>query len=147
MIAVVQRVERASVVVGGEAVGAIGRGLVALVSVVRGDADRDVSWMANKLAGLRVFPSDKGEYDRDVRDVGGGLLLVSNFTVAADCGGGRRPSFVEAMPPDAARPMFDGLVAAVAALNVPVATGRFGADMRVEIVNDGPLTLIVNSRP
>lgn len=146
MIAVVQRVERAAITVDGEAIGAVGRGIVALVSIVRDDVDRDVAWMANKLAGLRVFPSDKGEYDRDVRDVGGGLLLVSNFTVAADCTGGRRPSFVNAMPPDAARPMFDRLVAAAAALNVSVATGRFGAEMRVEIVNDGPLTLIVDSR-
>ena len=146
MIAVIQRVERAAVRVDDEAVGAIGRGLVALVSVVREDGDRDVTWMANKLAGLRVFPSDAGEYDRDVRAAGGGILIVSNFTVAADCSGGRRPSFLQAMPPDAARPAFDRLLAAVAALNVPVATGRFGADMRVELVNDGPLTLIVNSR-
>lgn len=146
MIAVVQRVERASVVVDGTTVGAIARGLTALVSVVRDDLDRDVAWMANKLAGLRVFPSEKGEYDCDVRDAGGGILLVSNFTVAADCSAGRRPSFIRAMPPDLARPIFDRLIAAVAALNVPVATGVFGADMRVEIVNDGPLTLIVNSR-
>ena len=146
MIAVVQRVERASVVVEGAAVGTIARGLVALVSVVRDDVDRDLTWMAAKLPGLRVFPSPKGEYDLDVREAGGGILLVSNFTVAADCANGRRPSFAAAMSPELARPMFERLADALAAQGVTVATGRFGADMRVEIVNDGPLTLIVNSR-
>lgn len=145
MIAVVQRVTQARVLVGGDVVGSIDRGLVALVAVVRGDTDRDIEKIADKLVGLRVFPSDKGAYDLDVRQVGGAVLLVSNFTVAADVTGGRRPSFVDAMPPGEAKPVFESLEAALR-LRVPVATGRFGAEMRVEIANDGPLTLIVDSR-
>jgi D-tyrosyl-tRNA(Tyr) deacylase len=148
MICVVQRVTESAVRVGGEVVGQIGVGLLVLASVHRRDGDADVAWIAAKLAGLRVFPSLDGTkaYDRDVREVGGGILLVSNFTVAAATAKGRRPTLEAAADPVAARPLFEALVEAVRAAGVsPVETGRFGAEMAVSLINAGPLTLIVES--
>lgn len=145
MICVVQRVCLAKVRVAGETVGEIGPGLLVLASVVVGDGDPQLDWTARKLTSLRVFPGPGGAYDRDVREVGGGLLVVSNFTVAADTRSGRRPGFSDAMPPGTARPVFDRLIERVRREHANVATGRFGADMQIELVNDGPLTLIVRS--
>ena len=147
MIAVVQRVLEAGVVVGGETVGRIGPGLLVLAAVHATDTPADVAWTANKLAGLRVFRGADGEkhFDLDVRQAGGSVLLVSNFTVAAQTRHGRRPSFDAAAPPERGRALFDELVGAVRALGVPVETGRFGADMKVSLVNDGPVTVIVES--
>ena len=147
MICVVQRVLEAAVRVDGEVVGQIGPGLLVLAAVQRRDAAADVAWTAGKLAGLRVFQSADGAkgFDRDVREVGGGILMVSNFTVAAATQKGRRPSFDDAADPATGRALFDQLVAAVAAAGVPVATGRFGADMKVSLLNDGPVTVIVES--
>jgi D-tyrosyl-tRNA(Tyr) deacylase len=149
MIAVVQRVKSASVTVAGEVVGRIDRGLCVLASIVRDDSDDDLRWMADKLASLRVFPNpedpDKA-FDVDVRQINGGLLLVSNFTVSAKCKRGRRPGFDAAMPPAEAAPMFERFLTIARATNVPIATGRFGADMTVDIANDGPVTLILDSR-
>jgi len=148
MVAVVQRVSEAAVRVGGAVVGQVGRGLLVLAAVHREDTGADVTWTAAKLAGLRVFPNpadpDKG-YDLDVRQAGGGVLLVSNFTVAADTRRGRRPSFDAAAPPARGRELFDALVGAVRAEGVAVETGEFGADMAVSLVNDGPLTLVLDS--
>ncbi len=154
MIAVVQRVTEARVHVGDTNVGEITNGLVALVAVVREDEAKDVAWMTSKLTTLRIFRDEAGEpgtgerkhFDKSVIDVGGAVLLVSNFTVAADTKTGRRPSFDGAAAPEAGRVMFDELIAAVRATGVPVATGEFGADMRISLVNDGPATFIVNSR-
>ncbi|MGB7158031.1 MAG: D-aminoacyl-tRNA deacylase [Tepidisphaeraceae bacterium] len=155
MIAVVQRVSEARVKVGDSVVGEIGAGLLALVSVVRDDGAKDVAWMASKLTSLRIFRNGVGtgeitgerkHFDRSVIDVGGAVLLVSNFTVAADTKKGRRPSFDAAAAPEAGRVIFDQFVDAVRATGVPVATGEFGGDMRVSLVNDGPATFIVNSR-
>lgn len=148
MVAIVQRVSEARVKVGDAVVGEIGHGLVALVSVVREDNAADVTWMAGKLTMLRIFrdPTGQKHFERSVSDVGGGILLVSNFTVAADTKRGRRPSFDAAAAPEAGRVLFDQLVAAVRASGVPCATGEFGGDMRVSLVNDGPATFIVNSR-
>jgi len=148
MIAVVQRVTEARVKVGNTIIGEIGGGLLALVSVAREDDVRDVAWMAAKLTSLRVFRDGSGEkhFDRTVADVGGSILLVSNFTVAADTKKGRRPSFDAAAAPEPGRAIFDQLVAAVRSTGVIVATGEFGGDMRVSLVNDGPATFIVNSR-
>ena len=148
MIAVVQRVIRASVTVESDLVGEIGPGLVVLAAVHRTDTDADVTWTANKLAGLRIFRSEGGiqHFDLDVRQAGGSALLVSNFTVAAATRHGRRPSFDAAAPPEAGRQHFDRLVEAVRALGVTVATGRFGAEMQVSLVNDGPVTVILDSR-
>ena len=148
MIAVVQRVMRASVTVESDLVGEIGPGLVVLAAVHRTDTDADITWTANKLAGLRIFRGNDGiqHFDLDVRQAGGSVLLVSNFTVAAATRHGRRPSFDAAAPPEAGRERFDRLVEAVRALGVSVATGRFGADMEVSLVNDGPVTVILDSR-
>ena len=148
MIAVVQRVTEARVTVGDVIVGEIGIGLLALVSIVREDDAKDVAWMTAKLTSLRIFRDATGEkhFDRSVTDVGGSILLVSNFTVAADTKKGRRPSFDAAAAPEAGRTMFDRLIDAVRATGVPVAIGEFGGDMRVSLVNDGPATFMVNSR-
>ena len=148
MIAVVQRVTEGRVAVSGAIVGEIGQGLVALVSVVREDEPKDVAWMTAKLTSLRIFRDATGvkHFDLSVSDVGGGILLVSNFTVAADTKKGRRPSFDGAAAPEPGRALFDQLVEAVRATGAAVATGEFGGDMRVSLVNDGPATFIVNSR-
>ena len=146
MIAVVQRVTEASVTVEGETVGRIGPGLAVLVAVHRTDTPADVTWTANKLAGLRIFRNGDKYFDADVRQIGGSILLVSNFTVAADTTGGRRPSFIAAAETERGRELFDQLVVAIREQGVPVETGRFGADMLVSIVNDGPVTVIVESK-
>lgn len=146
MIAVVQRVHEASVEVDGRCVGAIGAGLLALASIVADDGVADLRWTAARLAGLRLFPSGDKAFDLDVAQAGGALLLVSNFTVSADCRRGRRPSFDAAMPPAPARAMFDEFVRIVRATGLPVATGQFGAHMDVRLVNDGPVTVVLDSR-
>ena len=146
MIAVVQRVTEAAVVVGDETVGRIGPGLLVLAAVHKTDTDADVAWTANKLVALRLFRHGDKHFELDVKQAGGSVLLVSNFTVAAATRRGRRPSFDAAAPPERGRELFDRLVDAVRALGVPVETGRFGADMRVSLVNDGPVTVIVDSR-
>lgn len=146
MIAVVQRVTEASVRIGDETVGQIGPGLLVLAAVHQTDTDIDVAWTANKLASLRVFRNAEKHFDLDVRQAGGSILLVSNFTVAAATRQGRRPSFAAAADPARGRELFDRLVESVRALAVPTVTGRFGADMAVWLVNDGPVTVIVDSR-
>ena len=146
MICVLQRVDAAAVRVDDEIVGAIDRGLLALIAVVSGDGDEDVAWMADRLTKLRVFADEEGRMNLSVEDIGGALLLVSQFTLAADTRRGRRPSFSGAAPPDAARQRFEELVGRLRQATVPVETGRFGAAMRIELVNDGPVTLILDSR-
>lgn len=146
MIAVVQRVRSARVTVDGEPVGQIDRGLCVLASIVRDDTDADLKWMADKLTSLRIFPNEGKEFDVDVRQIHGALLLVSNFTVSAHCKRGRRPSFEPAMPPAMASVMFNQFVTLCRATGIVVATGRFGADMTVSLDNDGPVTVILDSR-
>jgi D-aminoacyl-tRNA deacylase len=146
MTAVVQRVTEAKVVVDGATVGEIGPGLLALVSVVVDDTRDDVQWMAGKLANLRIFRNGEKHFDSDVTQVRGSVLLVSNFTVAGKTKQGRRPSFDAAAKPEQGRALFDELVGAVRKLGIAVATGEFGADMKVSLVNDGPATFLVNSR-
>lgn len=148
MITVVQRVLAAAVVVEGRTVGAIEHGLLALVAVTRDDTAADVQWTADKLPAMRIFRNDGGEkhFDLDVRQVSGSILLVSQFTLAADTRRGRRPSFDAAAPPEMARALFEDLVARIAAGGVPVATGQFQADMKVSLTNDGPVTFVLNSR-
>lgn len=149
MITVVQRVLSAAVVVEGRTVGAIEHGLLALVAVTRDDTAADVQWTADRLPAMRIFRDDAGDkhFDLDVRQVNGSILLVSQFTLAADTRRGRRPSFDSAAPPEMARTLFDDLVRRVAAGGVPVATGQFQADMKVTLTNDGPVTFVLNSRP
>lgn len=146
MICVVQRVIHASVTVGSEIVGEIAGGMVVLAAVQRDDTGDDIKWTAEKLVGLRIFRRGAKHFDLDVREVGGGILLVSNFTVAASTRHGRRPSLDGAANPETGNELFAQLVEEVRGKKIPVATGRFGADMRVDITNDGPATFLVNSR-
>jgi D-tyrosyl-tRNA(Tyr) deacylase len=145
MICVVQRVTEAKVTVDGETVGDIERGLVALVAVTKADTLAKAEWMAGKLAGLRVFRAEGKHFEADVTQVGGSMLLVSNFTVSAKTRRGRRPSLDSAAEPAHAEKLFNHLVECVRRLKIPVATGSFGADMRVHLVNEGPATFIVDS--
>jgi len=147
--AVVQRVSSASVTVAGRAVGRIGRGLLVFVGVERGDEAPDAEYLAAKLGDLRLFedPVDPAKHlNLSVRDVGGSVLLVSQFTLAADCRKGRRPSFDAAEAPDRARPLFDLVAGSLRAGGLPVETGEFQATMQVALVNEGPVTLLLDSR-
>lgn len=145
MRAILQRVTAARVAVDGQPVGEIGRGWLVLVGIAPADTSQQVAWTADKIAHLRAFPDAEGKMNLSVLDVGGSVLLVSNFTLHADCQKGRRPSFLGAARPEAAEPLVVGLSDALRALGVPVATGRFGADMQVELTNDGPVTLVIDS--
>ena len=147
MRAVVQRVTEARVRVGDRIVGDIGPGLVVLVGVGKDDGAADVTYLTNKLANLRVFRGDEGkDIDRSVVDVGGSVLVISQFTLFGDARGQRRPSFIDAAPPDQARALYEQLVRELRAVPVPVATGEFQAMMQVELVNDGPVTLLIDSK-
>lgn len=145
MKAVVQRVKRASVDVGGETIGAIDAGLLIYLGVGRGDGDEDLDWTVDKIARARVFTNDAGKMDKSVVDIGGSLLVVSQFTLYGDLTRGRRPSFDAAMPPDEARACYEAFLRRAAAL-APVCAGRFGADMQVHSINDGPVTILLDSR-
>jgi D-tyrosyl-tRNA(Tyr) deacylase len=146
MRAVVQRVRQARVVVGEEVVGEIGRGLLVLLGVARDDTAEQVRWLADKIVSLRIFADADGKMNLSVADAGGGLLVVSQFTLYGDCRKGRRPSFIEAAPPEIAVPLYEQFINAVKAQGIPVATGRFGAMMQVELANDGPVTLILDTQ-
>jgi D-aminoacyl-tRNA deacylase len=145
MRAVIQRVSEASVTVAGAAVGRIGRGLLVLLGVGVGDSAADAELLAEKTANLRIFPDADGRFNRSLLDVGGGALVVSQFTLYADTRRGRRPSFSDAAPPEAATPLVDTFAAALRRMNVEVATGAFGAHMHVALVNDGPVTILLDS--
>lgn len=147
MRAVVQRVARARVRVDDRVVGEIGRGLLVLLGVGRDDGADDVKYMASKIATLRIFKGSEGkEIDRSVVDVGGSVLVVSQFTLFGDARGQRRPSFIEAAPPELARALYEDLVRELRAAHVPVATGEFQTMMQVELTNDGPVTILLDSR-
>ncbi len=143
MIAVLQRVSEARVTVAGRPTGEIGRGLMVLVAVEKGDGEATVERMAERLLNYRVFPDADGRMNRSLRDIGGGLLLVPQFTLAADTRKGTRPSFTPAADPDTGRRLFDHLVTVCRRHHPQVACGRFGADMQVSLVNDGPVTFIL----
>jgi D-tyrosyl-tRNA(Tyr) deacylase len=146
MRAVLQRVSRARVVVEDEVVGEIGRGLLILLGVSRADSAEDARWLADKVVSLRIFADADGKMNRDITEAGGGVLVVSQFTLYGECRKGRRPSFVDAAAPDQAIPLYEAFVNGIKALGIPTATGRFGAMMQVELCNDGPVTLIVDSK-
>ncbi len=143
MRAVVQRVSRASVTIADETVGAIGPGLLILLGVTHTDTADSARWLAEKIAGLRIFNDADGKMNRDLADFGGAMLIVSQFTLYGDSRKGKRPSFIDAAPPAVAIPVYEEFINSVKGLGITVATGRFGADMKVELVNDGPVTLIV----
>ena len=143
MRAVVQRVAWARVRVGGESVGEIGPGLLVLVGAAGGDTTADAAALADKLAGLRILPDEGGRMNRSVAEAGGGVLVVSQFTLLGDLRRGRRPSFTDAAPPETAEPLVEEVVEHLRRAGVLCATGRFGAHMEVELLNDGPVTLIL----
>lgn len=146
MRAVVQRVAHASVAIAGETVGAIDAGLLVLLGVTHVDTAEQSSWLAEKIVGLRIFQDEAGKMNRDLSEAGGSMLVVSQFTLYGDCRKGRRPSFIDAAPPAIAIPLYEAFIQNVQALGIRVATGQFGADMKVTLLNDGPVTLIVDSK-
>lgn len=147
MRVVVQRVREARVTIEGRVTGEIATGLLVLLGIARDDTSDDVAWLARKVVGLRVFPDEAGRMNRDVREARGGLLVVSQFTLFASTRKGTRPSFNDATPPETAIPLYEEfLCESETLLGAPVARGEFGAAMEVALVNDGPVTLVIDSR-
>lgn len=145
MRALIQRVTEARVEIGGATVGEIGPGLLILVCAMQGDAEAQAEALAARVAKLRIFRDEAGKMNRSILDTGGAALVVSQFTLAADTSRGNRPGFSQAAPPDAGERLYRHFAGAVAALGIPVATGRFGADMAVSLVNDGPVTIWIEA--
>lgn len=143
MRVVLQRVSRARVTVDGRTTGEIGPGLLLLVGFIEGDGEEALAWMAEKVVGLRIFPDEEGKMNRSLEEAGGAVLVVSQFTLYGDARKGRRPSFIEAARPETAVPLYERFIELLRATGRPVATGQFGAMMDVELVNDGPVTLIL----
>jgi len=146
MRAVLQRVTRASVTVEGQTIGQIDRGLVVLLGVEQNDTEADAHQLADKAIQLRIFDDADGKMNLALTDVGGAMLVVSQFTLLGDCRKGRRPSFIQAAAPELAERLYETFVAAVGVQGIPVATGKFRAVMQVELVNDGPVTILLDSR-
>ncbi len=146
MLACVQRVSRARVTVAGEVTGQIGLGMLVLLGVAQGDSPGDARQLAEKLVGLRIFPDQQQKMNLALANVGGAMLVVSQFTLLGDCRKGRRPSFDAAAAPELAEMLYEAFIRAVADQGIEVATGRFRASMQVELVNDGPVTFLVNTR-
>jgi D-tyrosyl-tRNA(Tyr) deacylase len=146
MISVIQRVRHARVVVDGEVVGEIEQGFLVLLGVGKYDTEDDARYTATKIAGMRVFTDADGKFNLALSDVGGSVLLVSQFTLLADTRKGRRPSFTDAAPPEPAEQMVERCAALLREAGLPVETGRFGAHMEVELLNDGPVTIVLDSR-
>lgn len=145
MKAVIQRVLSASVEVEGKTVGSTGKGILVLLGVEKGDGEKDADWMAEKITGLRIFEDGEGKMNLSVQDMGGGILAVSQFTLAGNCSKGRRPSFDTAAPPEEANGLYEYFLGRMRQTGIPVETGIFQADMRVSLVNDGPVTFILES--
>ncbi|MHC4881103.1 MAG: D-aminoacyl-tRNA deacylase [Planctomycetota bacterium] len=146
MRAVIQRVSRASVTVDGKVNGSIERGLLVFLGVGRDDTQKDIDFIADKIVNLRIFECDEGKMNLSVSDIGGAVLLISQFTLFGDCRKGRRPDFTAAGPPDTANRLYEQTIAAVKARGVPVETGVFAAHMDIDSINDGPVTLLLDSR-
>jgi D-tyrosyl-tRNA(Tyr) deacylase len=146
MKAVIQRVSSASVTVDGQIVGQVGQGLLVLLGVEKGDSEAPADWLAEKIVCLRIFEDDAGKMNRSLADIGGAILAVSQFTLAGTCDKGRRPSFDSAAPADEGKRLYDYFVNALRRLELPVQTGIFQADMQVALVNDGPVTFILERR-
>jgi D-tyrosyl-tRNA(Tyr) deacylase len=145
MRACIQRVSRARVVVEGKVVGEIGRGLLVLLGVATADTDAEMKWLADKIVGLRIFDDPDGKMNLSLADVGGSMLVVSQFTLYGDCRKGRRPSFIDAAPPEMAEEMYEKFVTQVSTAGIPTATGRFRTTMAVELTNDGPVTIWIDT--
>lgn len=145
MIAVIQRVKEASVSISGEEISRIGKGLVVLVGVSKDNTDHDADLVAEKITAMRIFSDENGKMNRSILDVKGEMLIISQFTLLADVWSGRRPSFTDAAPPDVAERLYERVVERVSKLGIPVKTGVFGAMMEVELVNDGPVTIVLDT--
>jgi D-tyrosyl-tRNA(Tyr) deacylase len=143
MKAVIQRVTSASVVVGNQTVGSIDQGILVFIGVEKNDSEAKADWLAEKICGLRIFYDENGKMNRSVQEVGGSLLVVSQFTLAGNCAKGKRPSFDTAAPSDEGKRLYEYFVETVKKLDIPVQTGIFQADMQVSLVNDGPVTFIL----
>ncbi len=147
MRAVIQRVSEAAVTVSGQPVASIGRGFLILLGIEAVDDRVDIEWLAGKIANLRVLEDDEGKMNRSLPEIGGGAIVVSQFTLHASTKKGNRPSFLRAAPPDQAEPLYEAFCAALeSGLGIPVGRGIFGADMKVSLVNDGPVTIVIDSR-
>lgn len=146
MRACIQRVREARVTVADEIAGQIGQGLLVLLGVAGDDVEGDSLHLATKICGLRIFEDDAGKMNRSLEEIGGAMLVVSQFTLLADCRKGRRPSFIAAAPPQLAEQLYESFVVAVRARGIPVATGRFRAQMDVSLINEGPVTLWLDTR-
>ena len=146
MRVILQRVSEARVQIDGAIVGEIGHGLLVLLGVTKSDTAEQARWLADKIVSLRIFNDVEGKMNRDLAEVGGAILVVSQFTLYGDCSKGRRPSFIDAAPPEVAIPLYEEFINAVKAHGIPTATGRFGAMMQVSLINDGPVTLILDSK-
>ncbi len=146
MRAVIQRVKSAQVSIGGKATGAIGQGLVVFLGVGKGDSPGDADYLVSKITSLRIFSDTTGKFDRSVRDVAGRVLIVSQFTLYGDCRKGRRPSFTDAAPPEVAQKLYDYFVERMRQEDVPVESGTFQAMMEVHLINDGPVTILLDSQ-
>ena len=146
MRAVVQRVRESSVAINGNVVGQCGHGLMVLIGVEVGDTEKDLCYIADKVPNLRIFEDEAGKMNRSLLDMGGQILAISQFTLLGDARGGRRPSFITAARPDTAVPMYEALVERWRSLGIHVETGEFGADMQVSLINDGPVTILLDSR-
>ncbi len=145
MKAVIQRVQKASVTINNNVTGQINKGILLLLGICADDSEKDIRWLAGKVSSLRIFPDNDGKMNLSLLDSGGEILVVSQFTLYGDCRKGRRPGFSEAAPPEIAEPLYEKFIEEVRALNIPTATGVFGADMQVALVNDGPVTFIVDT--
>jgi len=146
MRAVVQRVTRAKVTVDGETVGEIQKGLVVLLGVARDDTNPDVEYLAAKITALRIFDDEQGKMNLSLKDIGGGVLIVSQFTLYGDVRRGLRPSWIDAAQPEIAEPLYESFIGEVRKLGCEVASGKFGGTMLVELINDGPVTIMLDSR-
>jgi D-tyrosyl-tRNA(Tyr) deacylase len=144
--AILQRVSRAEVRIGGRVAGAVGKGFLVLLGIARGDTEEDARFLADRTVGLRVFADEQGKMNLALKAVGGEVLVISQFTLLADMSGGRRPSFIDAAAPDDARRLYEHFVSLVRKSSVRVETGEFGAMMEVELVNDGPVTIMLDSK-
>lgn len=147
MIAVIQRVSESSVVIGGQVKGAIGTGLLVLLGIEEADHEEDITWLSRKIANLRIFADEAGVMNRSLLEVGGDILLISQFTLHASTKKGNRPSYIKAAKPEVAIPLYEQFTAQLSAdTGRPVQTGEFGADMKVSLLNDGPVTIIIDTK-
>ena len=146
MRVLIQRVSEASVTIDGKVKGKIGKGLLLLLGIETEDNQEDVEWLVRKITQMRIFGDDEGKMNHSVQDINGSILVISQFTLHASTKKGNRPSYIKAARPDVAIPLYEGFLKAIEAENIPVASGEFGADMKVELLNDGPVTIIIDTK-